>query len=42
LKLFIHFCISGFCNCYVLGTEESSIPKEAIIIDPGGMDAHII
>ena len=42
MKLFVHFCAFSFCNCYILGTEDSQSPREAIIIDPGGMDKRII
>ena len=42
MKLFVHFCSSGFCNCYILGSDDSSAIKEAIIIDPGSMDTQII
>ena len=46
MKLFIHFCPSGFSNCYLLGTDfppkEAALPREAIIIDPGEMDLGIL
>ena len=47
MKLFAHCCRFGLCNSYILGTEESDsskIPaaKQAVIIDPGGIDEHII
>jgi len=40
MKLFFHYCVPGFSNCYVLGTEDP--PGEAIIIDPGGMENKIL
>jgi glyoxylase-like metal-dependent hydrolase (beta-lactamase superfamily II) len=50
LKLFFRYCPHGFSNCYILGTEyaaspearQSETPREAIIIDPGVMDDHIL
>jgi glyoxylase-like metal-dependent hydrolase (beta-lactamase superfamily II) len=40
MKLYFHYCSSGFSNCYVMGsTVEHS---EAIIVDPGSMDKHIL
>jgi glyoxylase-like metal-dependent hydrolase (beta-lactamase superfamily II) len=39
MKLFFHYCSFGFSNCYVLGSEEYS---DAIIIDPGNIDKHIL
>ncbi|MCL2191231.1 MAG: MBL fold metallo-hydrolase [Treponema sp.] len=40
MKLFFHYCVPGFSNCYVLGTEESR--GEAIVVDPGGMENGIL
>jgi glyoxylase-like metal-dependent hydrolase (beta-lactamase superfamily II) len=37
MKVFFHYCIPGFANCYILGEDDN-----AIIIDPGGMDADMI
>jgi glyoxylase-like metal-dependent hydrolase (beta-lactamase superfamily II) len=47
LKLFVHSQGFGFCNCYILGTEnlsasKSGEAKEAIIIDPGFIDESMI
>jgi glyoxylase-like metal-dependent hydrolase (beta-lactamase superfamily II) len=44
MKLFFHYCSFGFSNCYVLGDEKNNAqsPGEAIIIDPGNMDEHIL
>ena len=50
MKLFVHFSAYGLNNCYILGTEDSDSPgpsktpppKDAIIIDLGGIDEHII
>jgi len=54
MKLYFHYCPQGFSNCYILGTDylteetakssskEASPPREAIIIDPGNMDADIL
>lgn len=39
MKLFIHYCLYGFSNCYILGCEKSS---DAIIIDPGSMDEKML
>jgi len=39
MKLYFHYCPSGFSNCYILGTDDHS---EAIIIDPGVMDKNIL
>jgi glyoxylase-like metal-dependent hydrolase (beta-lactamase superfamily II) len=52
MKLFFHYCPYGFSNCYILGTEyapspdgspaQNETPHEALIIDPGVMDAQIL
>ncbi|MDR2901263.1 MAG: MBL fold metallo-hydrolase [Treponema sp.] len=52
MKLFFHYCLYGFSNCYILGTDFSEDPstendksselREAIIIDPGSMDDQIL
>jgi glyoxylase-like metal-dependent hydrolase (beta-lactamase superfamily II) len=46
MKLFFHYCIQGFSNCYILGSEfpegESGAARDAIIIDPGSMHAEIL
>jgi glyoxylase-like metal-dependent hydrolase (beta-lactamase superfamily II) len=39
MKLYFHYCSFGFSNCYVLGSDDNS---DAIIIDPGNMDKHIL
>jgi glyoxylase-like metal-dependent hydrolase (beta-lactamase superfamily II) len=40
MRIFFHYCLPGFSNCYILGSE--SVPGEAIIIDPGEMGADIL
>jgi len=40
MKLFFYYCVPGFSNCYVLGTEGPQ--GEAIIIDPGSMENTIL
>ncbi|MDR1429527.1 MAG: MBL fold metallo-hydrolase [Spirochaetaceae bacterium] len=50
MKLFFHYCPYGFSNCYILGSEyapddaplQNETPREAIIIDPGLMDAQLL
>lgn len=52
MKLFFHYCSFGFSNCYILGTDfpedgagvvpAKTAPREAIIVDPGGMDDQIL
>ena len=51
MKLFFHYCSFGFSNCYILGAEhkpdaahpaDAARPVEAVIVDPGSMDAHIL
>ena len=37
MKLYNHFCASGFSNCYILAHNG-----DAIIIDPGSMDEVIL
>ena len=39
MKLFIHYCLYSFSNCYVLGAQDGS---DALIIDPGCMDEKIL
>jgi glyoxylase-like metal-dependent hydrolase (beta-lactamase superfamily II) len=41
MKVFFHYCLYGFSNCYIIGTEEGE-PREAIIIDPGSIDEQIL
>jgi glyoxylase-like metal-dependent hydrolase (beta-lactamase superfamily II) len=40
MRIFFHYCLPGFTNCYILGSE--SIPGEAIIVDPGEMEADVL
>jgi glyoxylase-like metal-dependent hydrolase (beta-lactamase superfamily II) len=40
MYIFFHYCLPGFSNCYIVGSE--SIPGEAILIDPGEMEADIL
>jgi len=42
VRLYYHYCPSGFSNCYVLGTDRPSDEKQAIIIDPGEMNLSIL
>ena len=37
MKLFFHYCPSGFSNCYLLGKDN-----EAIVVDPGTIDPNLI
>jgi glyoxylase-like metal-dependent hydrolase (beta-lactamase superfamily II) len=40
MRIFSHYCLPGFTNCYVLGSESN--PREAILIDPGEMGAGVL
>jgi glyoxylase-like metal-dependent hydrolase (beta-lactamase superfamily II) len=51
MKLFFHYCLPSFNNCYILGTDEETAccgaafhkaEQEAILIDPGAMDEEIL
>jgi glyoxylase-like metal-dependent hydrolase (beta-lactamase superfamily II) len=44
MSLFFHYCSFGFSNCYVLGEENTpkNVSPQAIIIDPGAMDKHLL
>ena len=42
MKLFFHYCPHGFSNCYIAGTDPDAASREAIIIDPGIMDAELL
>ncbi len=50
MKVFFHYCLYGFSNCYIVGTEYSETAadkkkaelREAVIIDPGSMDEQIL
>jgi len=46
VRLYFHYCPSGFSNCYILGTdfpsEDEPSEHEALIIDPGDMDSDIL
>ena len=39
MRLFFHYCPSGFSNCYILGSESHN---EALFIDPGSMDSELL
>lgn len=41
MRLYFHYCLFGFTNCFVLGTEGSD-GREALVIDPGCMDEKIV
>jgi glyoxylase-like metal-dependent hydrolase (beta-lactamase superfamily II) len=40
MHIFFHYCLPGFSNCYILGSD--SVPGEAVIIDPGEMGADVL
>jgi len=42
MRLFFYRCFPGFGNCYVLGTDDDSGSREAVIVDPGSIDNKII
>jgi glyoxylase-like metal-dependent hydrolase (beta-lactamase superfamily II) len=45
MKLFFHYCLGSFCNCYVAayeGTAGQNGKAPAIMIDPGTVDAELI
>jgi glyoxylase-like metal-dependent hydrolase (beta-lactamase superfamily II) len=44
MKLFFHYCLPGFANSYLLGTDQAGegSPQDAILIDPGVMDKEIL
>ncbi len=39
MKIFFHFSVIGFSNCYVIGQDHG---KEAVVIDPGIMDIDLL
>ena len=41
MKVYFNYCTRGFSNCYVLGSDDLK-SRDAIIIDPGSMDKHIL
>jgi glyoxylase-like metal-dependent hydrolase (beta-lactamase superfamily II) len=41
MKLFFHYCLYGFSNCYILGSEQEA-SRDAIIIDPGCMEGALL
>lgn len=40
MKLFFHYCSSGFSNSYLVGSDSD--PKEALVVDPGCMDEQLL
>jgi len=42
VRLYYHYCPSGFSNCYLLGTDFNSNKQDAIIVDPGEMNLNIL
>ena len=38
-KLFFHFSVEGFSNCYLLGPENGG---DAVIFDPGVFDLNLL
>ena len=42
MKLFVHCCPRTFVNAYVVGTEDTDEAREALVVDPGCMDAAIL
>jgi len=48
MKLFFHYCLPSFSNCYILGADAhasdltESKDRAAILIDPGEMHADIL
>ena len=49
MRVYFHYCPSGFSNCYLLGTDSDSGPlqpespqPEAIIVDPGMLDTVLL
>jgi hydroxyacylglutathione hydrolase len=44
MKLFFHYCLFGFANCYVLGADpdDEGDAKDALVIDPGCMDEKLL
>jgi glyoxylase-like metal-dependent hydrolase (beta-lactamase superfamily II) len=44
MKLYFHYCLGSFCNCYVAAQDSvDGLGKgQAIIVDPGTVDENII
>ncbi|MDR0685149.1 MAG: MBL fold metallo-hydrolase [Spirochaetaceae bacterium] len=51
MELSFYYCKQGLCNCYMVGsdlndvpggTDAKSIPRDALVIDPGYMDETIL
>jgi glyoxylase-like metal-dependent hydrolase (beta-lactamase superfamily II) len=45
VKIYFHFCLYGFSNCYVIGSDDpeaSDAQRSALVVDPGCMDEKII
>jgi glyoxylase-like metal-dependent hydrolase (beta-lactamase superfamily II) len=38
----MHYCPYGFSNCYILGTDMDSSPRDAVVIDPGNMEEPML
>ncbi|MDR1930654.1 MAG: MBL fold metallo-hydrolase [Treponema sp.] len=44
MKVFMNYCPYGFSNCYILGSDPEGRdgPRDAVVIDPGTMDAPML
>jgi glyoxylase-like metal-dependent hydrolase (beta-lactamase superfamily II) len=42
--VYFHYCLYGFSNCYILGTDiaPDNSQRDCIIVDPGCMDEKIL
>ena len=45
MNIYFHYCLYGFSNCYIVGTDDSedpTAPRSALIVDPGCMDEKLV
>lgn len=45
MNIYFHYCLYGFSNCYIVGTDDSEDPtasRSALIVDPGCMDEKLV
>lgn len=45
MNIYVHYCLYGFSNCYIVGADDSAdpaVPRSALIVDPGCIDEKLV
>ncbi len=45
MNIYVHYCLYGFSNCYIVGADDSAnpgAPRSALIVDPGCIDEKLV